>query len=175
MSHERFLAAIEDDSLIAVAEHWASARADRTMPGWKDIDPAAIGQYLSIVWSWRWEPKLGTFIGRLAGETIIAVLGKSTRGKRLDECFPAEAHDVVLQRYKAVIDGPALMRSHGRVFKLAGGHGYGERIVLPLAADGNHGDGIIGATVYRLGINPTADDQLTIDHLNEIVEFFPLA
>jgi hypothetical protein len=174
MSYQRFHAAIEDASLIAVAEHWAAARADRPMPGWKDIDPAAIRQCLPIVWSWRYDPALGTFIGRLAGEEIVAVLGVSVRSKRLDECFPAGARELVLARYKAVIDGPALMHSHGKVFRLSGGHGYGERIVLPLAADGTQGDGVLGATIYQLGIKPTTRGEVAIDHHNEIVDFFPL-
>ena len=145
------------------------------MPAWKDIDPATIKQYLPIVWAWRYDPALETFIGRLAGEEIMAVLGVNTRGKRIDECFPARAHELVLQRYKTVISGPRLMHSYGKVFLHAGGPGNGERIVLPLADDGIHGDGVIGATVYRLGIRPTLLDKVSIDHTNEIIGFFSLA
>src|SRR5882724_9220402 len=136
MSYEQFLAAIEDPSLTAVAEHWNAARSDRRMPGWRDIDPAAIKQYLPIVWAWRYEPALRTLVGRLAGEQIVAVLGASIRGRRIDECFSAGAHEMVLARYMTVIDGPALMHSTGTVFRHGGGEGYGERIVLPLAEDG---------------------------------------
>jgi hypothetical protein len=175
MSYERFLAAIEDASLLAVAEHWNSARGGRQMPAWKDIDPAAIGQYLPIIWAWRYEKPLQTFVGRLAGEEIIAVLGNSIRGRPIEECFPAGAHEMVRARYMTVIDGPELMHSYGTVFRHAGGEGRGERIVLPLAEDGVHGDGVIGATVYRLGIRPTLGDQLSVVHHGEIVDFFPLA
>jgi hypothetical protein len=174
MSYERFRRSIEEPALIAVAEHWNAARSDRRMPSWQDIDPTAIREHLPIVWSWRWDPEPQTFVGRLAGEEIIAVLGVNPRGKRLEECFPPDAREAVLQRYRRVMEGPELMRSHGRVFRLAGGHGMGERIVLPLAADGSEGDGIIGATVYRLGMRPTASDKVAIDHLNEIIDFFPL-
>lgn len=52
------------------------------------------------------------------------------------------------------------------------GNGYGERIVLPLAGDGVHPDGVLGATVY-LGALPARGD-LVIDYHNEIVTFYPL-
>jgi hypothetical protein len=174
MPYERFSASIGEPALAAVAEYWNGVRADRTMPGWRDIDPAMIKKYLPIVWSWRWDAALGTFVGRLAGEENIAVLGVNPRGKRMEECFPAGAVELVLSRYKQVMDTPALMRSQGRVYKLAGGEGWGERIVMPLGADGAHGDGVFGATVYRLGLRPTTSDKFAIDHLNEGIDFFPL-
>jgi hypothetical protein len=174
MSFERFLASITDPALIAVAAHWNEARSDRLMPAWRDIDPAAIREHLPMVWSWRWDAALGTFIGRLAGEEIIAVLGKNTRGKSIEEVFRPDAQAVVLARYKRVMSDPVLMHSSGKVFLLSGGTGDGERIVLPLAADGRHGDGVIGATVYRLGIRPTKSDRIAIDHHGEVIDFFPL-
>jgi hypothetical protein len=173
MSYEQFRAPIKAPALIAVAEHWHEVRSGRLMPGWRDIDPTAIKQYLPIVWSWRWDTALSTFIGRLAGEDIIAVMGTGIRGKRLHDCFPPNARDAVFARYKRVIDEPAFMHSVGKVHMLAGGNGWGERIVLPLAADGRHADGILGATVYRFSVRPVSGEA-SIDHLNEAIDFFPL-
>lgn len=174
MSYERFLASIKDPALVAVAEHWNMARSGRPMPAWQNIDPASVKEHLPIIWSWRWEPRMGTFIGRLAGEDILTVLSTHTRGKRIDECFPPEAREAIFARFKQVMDGPALMHSHGKVYVLGGRDGQGERIVLPLASDGTLGDGVIGATAYRLGIRPTTRDKISVDHLNEVTEFFPL-
>jgi hypothetical protein len=173
MSYERFCASITDPALAAVAAHWQAVRAGRRMPGWRDIDPAAIRKQLPIVWSWRWDAALGSFIGRLAGEEIIAVLGTNTHGKRLAEVFRPDAWAAVEQRYRRVMEEPALMHSSGKVFLMSGGLGEGERIVLPLAADGAQGDGVIGATVYRLGGRTTAG-KAAIDHHGEAIEFFPL-
>jgi hypothetical protein len=174
MSYERFRASIKDPALGAVVEHWNIVRSGRPMPAWQDIDPASIKEHLPIVWAWRWDPELNTFIGRLAGEEILAVLRTHTRGKRIDECFATEACQAIFARFKQVIDGPALMHSHGKVYVLGGRDGQGERIVLPLGADGTLGDGVIGATVYRLGIRPTTKDKISVDHLNEVTDFFPL-
>jgi hypothetical protein len=174
MPYQRFRTAIDEPALAAVAEYWNGVRAGRAMPAWRDIDPSMIKTYLPIVRSWRWDAGHGTFVGRLAGEENIAVLGTNPRGKRIDQCFPAAAVESVLTRYKHVMDTPALMLSRGRVYKLAGGEGWGERVVMPLGDDGEHGDGVFGATVYRLGARPMGSDKFAIDHLNEGIDFFPL-
>jgi len=174
MSYALLRAAITETALLDVAAHWYAARGGRLLPAWRDIDARALGPHLAIVWSWRYDLARGTFIGRLAGEDINAMLGLSIRGKTIEECIPPDAVAVVRERYQAVMDGPSFMFSHGRVFVRAGRTGYGERIVLPLAADGIHADGLLGATVYRLGIKPKADDGITIDHHNEIVSHYPV-
>jgi hypothetical protein len=46
--------------------------------------------------------------------------------------------------------------------------------MLPLAGDGIRGDAIIGASVYRVGFRPATSDRLSIDQLNETIDFFPL-
>jgi hypothetical protein len=145
------------------------------MPAWRDIDPAAIKEHLPLVWSWRWEPALATFVGRLAGEEIIAYFGLNPRGKRVEDCFPQGARELVIERYKRVVGEPALMHSRGKVYLLAGGDGWGERIAMPLAADGLNGDGIFGATVYRLSVRPLAGNKVSVDHVNQVIEFFALS
>jgi hypothetical protein len=174
MSFELFLSAFKDPALLEIAAHWNKVRGDRLMPGWSDIDPVALGRNLPIVWAWRYDAALGTFVGRLAGEEIIAVLGVNIRGRRIETCFRPDALEAVCQRYRKIIEGPRFMHSHGTVFARSGGNGVGQRIVLPLAADGIHADGIFGATVYRLAIKPAMGDGLAIDHHNEIVDFYPL-
>ena len=175
MSFELFLSAIKDTALLDVAAHWNTARGNRLMPGWSDIDPVGLGRNLPIVWAWRYDAGLGTFIGRLAGEEITAVLGVNIRGRRIETCFRPDAVEVVCQRYRSVIEGPRLMHSCGQVFARTGGSGVGHRIVLPLAADGVQADGLFGATVYRLGIKPAIGDGLAIDHHNETVDFYALS
>ena len=143
------------------------------MPGWRDINPAAIKKYLPIFWAWRWHAQLATFVGRLAGEDNITVIGINPRGKTVEECFPAGAYELVKARFKRVIDGPEIMRSTGRVQLISGREGRGVRIVLPVAEDGVHADGIIGATVYRLGGRPTSGEA-KIDHRNNSIQMHRL-
>jgi hypothetical protein len=84
-------ATIQSPALKAVFSHWLDVRGNRTMPAWRDIDAAVIGRHLPKVWAWRFDPALGTFIGRLAGEEITTVLGKEIRGRPLEQCFPTDA------------------------------------------------------------------------------------
>jgi hypothetical protein len=174
MSYALFRTAIAEPALLRIAAHWHAARGDRLMPAWRDIDACALAPHLPIVWSWRYDFTRETFIGRLAGEEIKAMLGVSIRGKTIEECFAPGVVAVVRQRCQAVMDGPSLMFSYGKIFAPAGRTGSGERIVLPLADDGVRSNGLLGATVYRLGITPTARDGATIDHHNEIVTHYKL-
>jgi len=167
-------ATIQSPALQAVFSHWQDARGARLMPAWRDIDAAAIGKYLPMVWAWRYDFALNTFIGRLAGEDILAVLGKEIRGRPLDQCFPADAAQLVLDRYKAVIAGPQILHSTGRVHMKTGRHGIGERIVLPLAADGTTGDGVLGTTEYRLHFGDAKTVGAAIDHHHEQITLYPL-
>lgn len=171
---ERIEAAIESQALSAVFAHWQAARRDRLMPAWRDIDAAAIGKYLSMVWAWRFDTAKGIFIGRLAGEEIVAVMGKEIRGRPLAQCFPADAAPLIHDRYKAVIDGPQIMHSTSHVHMKTGRHGAGERLVLPLAGDGVTGDGVLGVTEYRLSIGDAKSVGAAIDHHHENITFHPL-
>jgi hypothetical protein len=75
-------------------------------------------------------------------------------------------------RYRRVLEQPAFMCNQGAVFSLHGGVGVGERIVMPLAEDGIHPDGILGATVYRLN-GSRGRERLKSSELQS-VEFFPI-
>ena len=93
----------------------------------------------------------------------------------MSEFFAEWQYDLIFARSKRVVTGPAFAHGSGPVFIHAGRHGTGERVILPLAADGVHGDGILGATVYRL--EPARRDQETAqwDLAAETVVYFPLA
>jgi hypothetical protein len=70
-----------------VALHWQAARGAKRMPGWRDIDPAAIARYLPIIWSWKYDHRTDSFTGRLSGQDINAVFGKSIRGVPMKDFF----------------------------------------------------------------------------------------
>lgn len=174
MSFQAFLAAIQSPDLRSIALHWAAARGDKRMPGWQDIDPAAIVPFLPIVWSWKYDSATDTFTGRLAGDSIVEAFGESLRGKPMKEFFRGRQYDMMFARHKRVVGEPAFARGTGPVFIHAGRYGHGERVIMPLAADGIHGDGIFGATIY--GPNPTGPpNEATRQNLvAEAVAFFPL-
>lgn len=174
MPIDPLLATLTEPSLREIAKFWEGARAGRRFPAWRDIDPVALAPHLPILWAWRWDRALGTFIGRLAGEAIIDAMGPGFRGARLEEYFAGRNAEIFMSRYRRVMEEPALMCNQGFVFSLIGGSGTGERVVLPLAEDGEHPDGVFGATVYRVTGKRLARARITVSNERETVQFFPV-
>jgi hypothetical protein len=177
LSFTDFLAAIAAPSLRDIANHWNTARGVKRMPGWRDIDPAAIAPHLGIVWAWRYDRESDSFTGRLAGDEITAAFGKDLRGKRMADFFAGWQYEAIFARHKRVVAEPAFAHGSGAVFIHAGRYGLGERIIMPLAADGISGDGIFGATVYSFvpaASESVAEADAPDKRPTETVVFFPL-
>jgi len=174
MSFSDFLRAIESPALRNVALYWEQARGGRRMPAWKDIKPEAIAPYLAMIWSWKYDRDTDSFTGRLAGEDIIAAFGSNLRDKPMAVFFADWQYDMIFARHRRVVIEPAFAHGTGAVFIHAGRYGQGERIIMPLAADGMLGDGIIGATLYPLPAD-RLNREASMKYLEvEKVDFFPL-
>ncbi|MDB5361672.1 MAG: hypothetical protein JWO51_2969 [Rhodospirillales bacterium] len=172
MPIDQLLAHLQEPSMHEIARFWAKARNGRRFPAWRDIDPVELAPHLPILWAWRWDKAEQTFIGRLAGETIIDAMGPGFRGGRLQDYFAGRNAMTFMQRYRRVLEQPAIMANRGFVFSLIGGTGIGERVALPLAEDGENPDGVFGGTIYRITGNRLARDRITVPDERESVEFF---
>lgn len=157
--------------------HWRVVRGNRLMPKWSDIDPTSLRRHLPYLWSWRYDAVKDSFTGRIAGEEITAIFGKSMRHVAMVEFFKDWDYEAIFARHKRVVSEPCIAIGQGLVFSYAGRQGYGERVILPLAEDGIHGDGIIGATTYdfkRLReAHPLAGSMLSKPEND--VRYFPLS
>ncbi len=171
MPVEALCAGIKSPALKGVARHWAEARGGRLMPGWNDIRPSRIANHLPVVWAYSYDRASDSFTGRLAGDRIEAVFGKSFRQTPLSEIFPPGQYEDVFLRAKRVINEPAMCRGEGLVFKQLDRYGYGERIILPLASDGVHGDGLLGCTEYH-SIECLYDPS--VEHIDEWYSLSPV-
>lgn len=160
MSLERFEHSIESPALKQVVRHWAEVRGDRLMPAWEDLKPSAIKEQLKIIWVWRFDPASSEFIGRLAGERIESVLGMSIRGARMSDVFARYDYAKAFARHLRVMTEPALYHGEGLIFRHLDRFDMGQRVILPLANDGQHGDGIIGATEFESNYGEPPDDVL---------------
>ncbi len=150
MSFKDFLAVIKSPKLQRIAMYWEAARHKKPMPGRGDINPVAIGPDLAIAWSWKYDRDTDSFTGQLVGEAIKEFFGESYFGMRMKNFFPPNRYPTVFAQHKRVVVESAFAHSHGRVFILSHKYGKGERITMPLAGDGVHGDGIFGATAYEM-------------------------
>lgn len=171
MGIQQFLDSIESSLLREFATYWQRVRASKRMPAWGDIRPSEIKSVLPIVWSWKYDRVRDLFVGRLAGEKIQSVFGINFRGALMSDAFRDYEYEKVLARHRRVVSEPALFRGHGLIFRHLERFDLGERIILPLADDGIHGDGIIGATDFRSswGVPPAE-----IMKLGEAEEWFAL-
>lgn len=167
-----FFDAIVCPDLRKIAEHWRAARGTRAMPGWSDIRPSAIASQLPIVWSYKYDPATSEFTGRLAGERITHAFGKEFRGSPMAHIQPEADFPWIYAMCKRIVSEPALYRGTGLMYRHLDRFGKGERIVMPLSADGVVADGIFGATDYRL---ETAEASPTRDAGREIEQWFPLS
>jgi hypothetical protein len=174
MSFEAFLQAVASPDLRAIAEHWLAARGEKAMPAWGDIDPVAIGRRLRFVWAWKYDRDTDSFTGRLAGEDIVRAFGKSPRGQPMTDFFAPAVYRVFFPWHQRVVQAPAFMHGAGKVYSRVERNFTGERIMLPLAEDGEHGDGILGATIYQAVGSEPVPDRGAVDFDNETIAFFPL-
>ncbi len=158
MSFRTFEQAIVSSVLRHVAQHWNDVRGSRAMPGWSDIRPSHIAAELSIIWSYRYDRATDVFTGRLAGEQIEKIFGRTFRGTPMSELYSEKDFSKLFARSKRVVCEPALYRGQGMVFRHLDRYGHGERIIMPLASDGTLGDGILGATQYHSFVGAPALD-----------------
>ncbi len=149
MGFQTFEQAIVSPALKHVAEHWNKVRGSRAMPSWSDIRPSQLAAELPLIWSYKYDRAADALIGRLAGDHVEKIFGKTFRGAPMSTLYPGDTYPHMFALFKRVVCEPALYRSEGMVFKCVDHYGHGERIALPLAADGVLGDGIFGATVYN--------------------------
>ena len=159
MSFEEFVSSIEAEPLKRVARYWHLVRGARRMPGWRDLSPSKLTGELPIIWSWKHDPARDEFTGRLAGDAIEAVFGKSFRGARMDEIFMPQQLPRILARHRRVVSQPCFFRGCGVVFGHLARYGVGERIIMPLSETGGACDGLLGATVYEMDSGPAALQQ----------------
>lgn len=140
---------IASPALRAIADHWLQVRADRAMPAWSDLSPSAISEHLKRVWAFKYDRATGDFTARLAGTRTMARFGKSFRGTPLRDLHPPNVFEQAQSHMIRIVSEPAFVRSTGKLFRIGDHTTEGERIVLPLAADGMHGDGVLGASDFK--------------------------
>lgn len=173
MKIENFLNAIVSPALRAVAAHWDAVRGDRMMPSWQQLRPSHIAAQLPIIWVYRYDRGTQQFTGRLAGDRIARSFGKSFRGIRLEDLHPPEFLPQIYAHMNRLVEEPALYHCAGTLFRQRERTGVGERIVLPLAGDGVHADGVLGASDYEYALpNPA---YAPIEIIGEGIRWFSLA
>jgi hypothetical protein len=143
-----FLRTLASPHLRAIAQHWHRVRGDRQMPTWSDLSTSELSPHFTMIWGFQYDAQMQDFVGRLAGKHVRDWLGANFWGASLRDLHPPHVFAPAYQFLSSVVLTPAAGRCTGRLFTVGGEPVLGERIALPLAADGVTGDAILGASDY---------------------------
>jgi len=149
MQFADFRQTILSPALQVVLAHWDAVRDDGRLPSWEMLRPSQIAPYLSMVWAYKYDRETGTFTGRLAGQRIAQGVRQNFRGLPMQDAHPSENYPRVLDYMSRIATQPAAYHSNGALFRQGDRVIEGERIILPLAGDGIHCDGLLGASDYH--------------------------
>ncbi len=138
----------------------------------KKLDPTELKSLLARAFYYDYLPAEDDFRLRLAGEEIRAVLPNARRGALLGEVIPANVLEQVRDRYRRIVQEPAVFHGIGRVFFTIGNPGLGERLVVPLADETGTATQIFGATFYDFSENPWRGQN--VSHEDVESTFIPL-
>jgi hypothetical protein len=101
-----------------------------------------------LLWGFQYDAEADEYTGRLAGAHVTEWLGANFWGARLQDIHSPRIALEARQFLGKVINGPAAGKCSGRLFVMGNHTALGERIALPLSADGVRADAILGATDY---------------------------
>jgi hypothetical protein len=169
-SFSLFCRRIVSPALRAIADHWLAARGDKRLPSWSDLSPSAIAPHFTKIWAFKYDRGNDEFYARLAGNRIMVGFGRSFRGTPLKDLHPADIYEKCHANQKRLVTEPAVYRGTGKLFKAGGQIVSGERIALPLASDGCHGDGTLGASEYDYKVL----GPLKVELIHDGEEWYPL-
>jgi hypothetical protein len=145
---DTFLSCIQSPALLDVAQQWSKARGKKRMPSWTNLPSSELSSYARMLWGFAYDPKTGDFTGRLAGKRLRPWIGENFFGGRLQDLHSPANYGGAQQLLTKTVTTPAALRTSGCLFRVDGFAVGGERIVLPLAEDGEVGDGVLGASAY---------------------------
>jgi len=144
-----FIGMLDSPVLRSVAEHWDAVRGDRLMPSWSDLSTTSLSPHFSKLWGFQHQPEAEDFTGRLAGKNVLDWLGANFWGGSIKTLYAPPVFEEAYQFLSKVVTVPAAGRSSGTLFTMGEKTVAGERIALPLASDGVHGDAVLGASDYE--------------------------
>lgn len=168
---DQFLGNIRSPALRAVAEQWQAARGNRQIPDWDDLKLENLSGQLGRIWAFDYDPKAGSFTGRLAGSNIMLGFGKNFLGTPLRALHPDHVFEVAHANFLQIVTGPACCLWSGKLFRTGEKVVEGERLILPMGTDGKT-VGLLGASDYQN--YPLASTPQQAELLHDAVDWLRL-
>ena len=146
--YSQFRGRVASPALQAIADHWRSACALKDVPAWSDLSPSGLAPHFKLLWAFKYDRDAGEFTARLAGNRAMVGFGKSFRGTALKDIHPPHVYDLAQAHMTKVVTERTAYYCSGKLFRVGSQVIEGERIMLPLASNGDNADGLLGATDY---------------------------
>lgn len=135
--------------MFRLLDHWEKIRGGNQVPPRSALDPSDIHWALSAIWLMRFEPESKQFRYRLAGEDVQAIFSVSLAGKTFHDFLEQELADFLVEKFRRVIEEPAICHDIGPIYVNSDKQGEGERLVLPLAGKSGQCEYLLGYTAYN--------------------------
>lgn len=132
-------------------DYWRSVHpASGGLPGRQHIDPAAISELLPWLWMVDVERNPLRFRYRLVGTEQVSVMEADLTGRYLDEAHPRFLSSLTYPQYPAAAEHAEVGYHRGPpTFHINKDYVSIERLLLPLAKDGQEVDKLLAITVYH--------------------------
>jgi hypothetical protein len=131
--------------LFELFGYWFALRQGSGLPLREDFDLVRIAPVLNEFWMLERDRRTGFFRYLTASEELQRVLGRRLTGAHVHEVFP-EAASEILRVLGCIAERPSMHYSRGAIFRDGDRAVVGERLVLPLAENGEVSV-LLGATL----------------------------
>lgn len=148
-SLDGFIESMQSVALQKIVRHWDTVRGPNLLPSFEQLQLPSLSDQINRMWVYRYDNAGKRFTGRLSGDAITKAFGKNFRALPLEDALSARDYLWVHNCLTRIVTEPAIYRAGGNLYRQAGRLIEGERVGLPLADDGVHGDGVLGVSDYR--------------------------
>ncbi|WP_420403970.1 PAS domain-containing protein [Nisaea sp.] len=158
-----------DERIFEFFAAWLAARSDALVARRKDFSPLSVPSLLRYIWIYRFEPEVGDYVCKLAGESVNDAWGRGIKGRTIRNIVGEIDYPVVKERWDKIVGVPLIQYGavEERLSSLDAWHA--ERLLLPMASEDGKTDVILGISLYNLA--QFADDRNA--NVSEVVMQFP--
>ena len=144
----------KEPQLRALLDYWDGKRDRRSMPARADLDPVEIPDLLPHVALVDTAESLAEFRYRLFGTELCKGFGHDRTGLQFAELPRLENFDEIYRGYWLTFTEKAPQYFHGQIDSDENSHIRYARLTLPLSADGEHINMILGCIIFLFGDEP---------------------
>jgi hypothetical protein len=148
-----FANTLRDDRHRRAFGYWRSKASEGRLPGRRDIDPLEMPDllpWLTLVDAIWQGPRLRLRC-RLIGTEVVTRFGRDITGLYAEEAYPEDYLAQVLETYGAIIESRRPQLSRHQIPIDGREHAEYDRLILPLAADGETVDMFLACFAFDVG------------------------